>query len=289
MALQSGRGSIWDQDGQRKRKWVVPLLYASFVLYWCEIGVLISGTYFVCAGLFFECHISQNSSYDFSLYWAIFVAFIILWISAILKMLFSLCLLTELDNWLFRFGRDNPEEDGPCYRFCSFAFLPKTHAHHIRDMSLLFADLFTSNRFVPSDVLAAFVLLFAKETAKPNLVHHIKSCTNNQSGTLIDSNSASTLQFDELEQVSEEWQQPNLLLHFMKYAYATYGTNLFMLHPNGPCSNKKDLLKGLFCCPCCCCFPPCVPPDHIQGISFIYRCNIENVNMTRIGLYSHAL
>jgi hypothetical protein len=265
MAIQSGRGSIWDRDGMMKRKMVVPLLYASFALFWCEVGVLVSGTYFVCAGLFFECHISNSSVFDYSLYWAVFIAFIILWISAMLKILFSCCLLTEFDNWLFRFGRDNQEEDGPCYRFFSFAFLPKTHAHHIRDMALLFADMFSSNKFVPSDVVAAFVLLFAKEAAKRDSVQRHG---NFASRNIMSRESASTLQYEELEQFSEDWQHPDTLLHFMKYAYSTYGTLLCMLHPNGPCSNKKDLLKGMFCCPCCCCFPQCVPPDYIEGMSF---------------------
>ena len=266
MAHQSSRGSIWDRDGRRKRKWVVPLLYLSFVLYWCEVGVLVSGTYFVCAGLFFECHLSQNNMFDYTLYWAVFFSLIVMWISAFLKIVLSLCLLTELDNWLFRFGRDSPEEDGPCYRCCSFAFLPKTHAHHIRDMALLFADLFSTNKFVPSDVLAAFVLLFAKETVKQGTIRRQRSVHDTKHGAIAPSTSSLTLQFEELEHFSEDWQQPHYLLHFMKYAYATYGTVLCMLHPMGPCSSKKDILKGLFCCPCCCCFPPCVPPEHIEGI-----------------------
>ena len=266
MAIQSSRGSIWDQAGREKRKWVVPLLYASFILYWCEVGVLVSGTYFVCTGLFNECQDNNEAlHYDYTLYWAVFIALIILWISVVLKMLFSCCLLTELDNWLFRFGRDNADEDGPCYRFFSFAFLPKTHAHHIRDMALLFTDLFSSSRFVPSDVLAAFVLLFAKETVKQETFHNHRHLSDSPNGNLIASTSVTTLQFEELEQISEDWQQPNLLLHFMKYAYATYGTLLCMLHPNGPCSNKKEFLRGMFCCPCCCCFPACVPPEHIEG------------------------
>ena len=264
MAYQSSRGSIWDRDG--KRKWVVPLLYLSFVLYWCEVGVLVAGTYFVCAGLFFECHLSQNNMFDYTLYWAVFLSMIVMWISAVLKVGLSCCLLTEVDNWLFRFGRDNPEEDGPCYRCCSFAFLPKTHAHHIRDMALLFADLFSTNKFVPSDVLAAFVLLFAKETVKQGSIQQKRDVRRNKNGTAIGPNtSAITLQFEELEQFGEDWQQPDLLLHFMKYAYATYGTVLCMLHPNGPCSNKQEIIKGMFCCPCCCCFPSCVPPEHIEG------------------------
>ena len=268
MALQSSRGSIWDRDERRKRRWVVPLLYVSFLLYWCEVAVLIAGTYFVCAGLFFECHLSKSPAYDYSLYWAIFIAFMIMWLSAIIKLLFSCCLLTELDNWLFRFGRDKPEEDGPCYRFFSFFFLPKTHSHHIRDMALLFADLYSSNKFVPSDVLAAFVLIFAQQTVKKDSFQLRTNSTASNDRNVTSTPSTTSLQFEELEQSREGWQHPDLLLHFMKYAYATYGTNLCMLHPNGPCANKKRLLQGLFCCPCCCCFPGCVPPEHVEGMFF---------------------
>ena len=265
MAVESGKGSIWDLEGRKKRKWVVTLLYASLILYWCEVAVLVSGTYFVCTGLFYECLPDNNETinYDYTLYWAVFISLIVLWISVILKILFSCCMLTELDNWLFRFGRDNGEEDGPFYRLFSFAFLPKTHAHHIRDMALLFADVFSSSRFVPSDVLAAFVLLFAKESVKEGHYHRHSNLDNPNEN--IERNSSSTLQIEQLEQMTEERQQPSLLLHFMKYAYATYGTMLCMLDPNASCSNKKEFLKGLFCCPCCCCFPACVPPEHIEG------------------------
>ena len=249
-----------------KRRWVVPLLYISFILYWCEIAVLSFGTYYVCDGLFYTCKPTNNpdaNMYNYAVYWALLVVLIILWLVALIKLLLSLCMLTELDNWLFRFGRDNPEDDGPCYRFCSFAFLPKTHAHHIRDMAILFSDLFSSSKFVPSDVLAAFVLLFAKESVKKDSIHkQTYSAVVPRGNQGISTSSIS----NPLAHTEQQWQHPELLLHYLKYAYATYGSYLCMLHPHLTCSKCKQILNGMLCCPCCCCFPSCVRPEHVEGM-----------------------
>ena len=58
------------------------------------------------------------------------------------------------------------------------------------------------------------------------------------------------------------WTDPNKLLHYAKYAEATYASKLMMIHPRKYCGNFCNILSNLIC-PIFCCFPTCSKPGYV--------------------------
>ncbi len=260
LGLESARGVIWDVN-PRTRRWVAPLATVSLIIMAVELVWAIVGSAWVLRGLTERC-----ADHPSGALYAVFAVVIATWTFIGLRVFI----------WCLSFGSVSRDETktlvreprpGTLSRLCSLC-LPKSQIDFFRDVSKVLSDVFDDESFVPTDIASALILIYAKQTPQDAL-----NVVDDEPAVILD------------ESPDEEWDNPELVAHFMHYAGAAYGFTWFLLRNNF--LNLYKMYPHLRCACCCCCGSKA--DDEVVEADNCMRCNLAAMKVMLPGLKEEDL
>lgn len=130
--------------------------------------------------------------------------------------------------------------------------MKKSQITFFKDVANVLSDVFDDSSFVPTDIAAALLLIYARR--------------QNSSQSVSDRSSISSSRSSQVE--TSEWKDPEKVIHFMNYAGAAYGYTWFLMRDT--CCNLYKMRPHIGCCTCCC---PCIhDPDLVEADNCL-NCN----------------
>ena len=184
LACESAKGSIWDSDPDVRRM-VVPLVYFNIALTVVELGWVVVGTLWVVRGLMATCVKPGDVVVtDIPLY-AISGVVFMTWVGLGIKVLVT-CLgfntvewrrrPVDLDETIVRIDAAPPATSlrSKFFSLC----MQKTHISFFRDVANVLSFVFDDVAFVPTDIAAALILLYAKQESKTQQRREANFVTN---------------------------------------------------------------------------------------------------------------
>ncbi len=282
LALESAKGAIWDPDPSVRQR-VVPLVYANIALTAVEFVWALVGSVWVVRGLMAECVKRGESRTDAPLY-AISAVILVTWIFLFVKVFISLLSFNTMDCARDKKVSDNNEtliaDSRPSLKHRLFSLcMEKTQIGMFRDVANVLSAIFDDDSFVPTDLAAALILLYARQAemgeVRVNLADALSECPPEEAPREdgrqdVDENSNES-EVRAMEQWGGEggggdlgimhdiegrdggeraWDDPEVVTHFMGYAGAAYGYTWFLIRNAAP--NLCKMYGHLSCCACCC-------------------------------------
>lgn len=259
LAWNSSKGVIWDSN-VNSRRWVAPLLYTSVFLALVEVAVLTVGTVWICQALLDDC---QETSAETTVLYIILTLVVFKWLGIIIslsmmllsfKALLSLC-CKKRSNKLSVQG----ESRGMCFNiFRFFCLCGNNQIGYFNDVADLLDDIFVDQAFVPTDVAAALILLFAQAHLVPwgDRVQPLEPETETSSSANLLDPDVILPAFEDNVETDQNTGGKEDLAAYIPYAVAAYGWAIYLFDTDQRCSRGKSLCGQIKCCSsCCCCFP----------------------------------
>ena len=254
LGSSSAKGAIWDPRAKRKRRWVVPMVYINIVLSLGEFAWALVGSIWVVNGLMSTCIKPGDIKItDVPLY-MIMAIVITTWIGLGLKFLLSCFSYNTIEGCGERPQANNETlVMAPRKSLLSriFGFCCKTSTSNVfQDVATVLSDVFDDPNFVPTDIAAALILLYARQNARdesegPERPRGISIRSSNTQFRLDASG-------DSPESSNVSWDDALFVKVFMEYAGAAYGYTWFLMRNTSFHLFKMyPYMKCFACCSCC--------------------------------------
>ncbi len=260
LALESAKGSIWDPDPNARWK-VVPLVYVNIVMTVLEFLWALVGSVWVIRGLMAECVRPGMITTNVPVYAVLFVV-MVTWIFLVMKVLVSLVSFNTMDCSRDKQVTNNNEtliaDPRPSLKSRLFSLcMKKTQISMFSDVANVLSEIFDDHSFVPTDVAAALILLYARDV-EPTVRIHASTLSGdreedqtNQERIAKDDVPRHIGSGDSGRRIEEEgWDHPSIVAHFMAYAGAAYGYTWYLMRNTAV--NLWRMYPHLHCCACCC-------------------------------------
>ena len=285
LCWNSAKGTIWDPNEKASRKLVSPLVHASIVLAIVEVAVNSFGVYSTWKLLLDDLSVASNKTHL-----GILLITVSLWAIVILKFLIFLCSISYLNDLLWRSHgfpdretsadsnsasvvwterEEHKLPDGLCIRLLSKGCFHEDNVHHFHQAAEIFKEIFRRDMLLLSDIMAALMLLFSESEGDP--WHGVSNISLNPTSSFRRRRSTSVvLEAPEQRPHStlntfKDLVNPKSMLRFMEYAYAMYGSTLYLISSKSTLKSCGDIMKNMTCCGCCCCIPGAQRSSFVVG------------------------
>ncbi len=264
LALESAKGSIWDRD-RRVRRRVVPLVYVNIFLTVLEGLWALVGSVWVVRGLMAEC-VKDGVTYADAPLYAISGVVLATWVFLFLKVI--VCLVSFNTMECYRMGKKAQGQNETLIadsrpslksRLASL-FVKKSTIGMFSDVGVVLSEIFDDDSFVPTDLAAALILLYARRTDNQS-EGGSDDVEQTETAGAGDANGGGTRDMRRGQDQSlpdrihagSAWDDKETVAHYMAYAGAAYGYTWFLMR-----NTRLNLFKMYphLRCSCCCCLCP---------------------------------
>jgi len=257
LALESAKGSIWDVRKDPRPR-VKPLIYANIVLTLFEVCWVVTGSVWVVRGLLNACTKSVPVMTDVPIYATLGVV-CLMWAGLFLKVLISCLGFNTADCQSGGGGGQNetlvvePGRGGCKARLFSLCVKP-SQIQFFREVANVLEDIFDDEAFVPTDLAAALLILYAQkneEEQRLEVVSELDALPFNDCGGDGEAANALLPTTSQAEATPSDGEWDGLkAANMMSYAGAAYGYTWFLMRKTA--THFIQMYPHLSCFACCC-------------------------------------
>jgi hypothetical protein len=231
-------------------------MHVNIVLTFGELVWAFVGTAWAISALVTDCINPTEATMTDAPIIAVFVVILLTWIGLFFKVLLSCFSFnsischrgkrTEDKRVAAAAARDGSGGDSASSGVCARLFsccMKKGNIELFQEVAQLLTDVFDDDDFVPTDIAAGLLLIYAKHSEVDEVAE-----------VVVESKNAPIICWS--GQNEGGWMALETVKHFSHYAGAAYGyTWFFMRNSKSSLVNLFGLRKHLLCCGCCCsCF-----------------------------------